>query len=279
VTVQPIPLLPDWRHEAHETVGSTNALAMDRARSGDRGSLWVTAKSQSAGRGRRSSVWVSQPGNLHASLLLIDPAPLPAATTLPFVAGLAVHRAITRAIGTDRHIGLKWPNDVLLNGRKIAGILLESSPLPDDGVAIVIGCGVNCAHFPGKARHPATSLAHEGFRVDPEELFALLAQSMAEELQQWQKGDAFRSTRLRWLERASGLGRQITARLPDRECRGRFETIDQTGRLVLLQADGTRQFVSAGEVFFENATRALSAQMASLDGLDSALHQKTGQKA
>ena len=108
---------------SHDTVGSTNAEALQFARKGERGPLWVTAKRQTAGRGRRGRSWVSEPGNLYASLLLTDPAPPERFPELSFVAALALHDAIGGRIpGLSNRLVLKWPNDLLIDRNKFAGI-------------------------------------------------------------------------------------------------------------------------------------------------------------
>ena len=110
-------------------VGSTNAVALEQAVKGDKGPLWITAESQSAGRARRGRAWVSEPGNLYASLLLIDPAPQDQLATLPLVISLALHVALVAARPElEKRLKIKWPNDLLLDGKKLSGILLEAQP-------------------------------------------------------------------------------------------------------------------------------------------------------
>src|SRR5262249_18700944 len=150
------------RHVAHETIASTNTEALALARHGERGPLWVTAVTQSAGRGRRGREWVSQPGNLFATLLLADPCPSDCAPQLSFVAGLAVHDAVVEtAGGLVSRLSLKWPNDLLCDGAKLAGILIEGE---GSGAAlnVAIGIGINCVHHPAGTEYPATDLAAVG---------------------------------------------------------------------------------------------------------------------
>ena len=139
---------PGVRLVAHDTLGSTNAEALARARAGERGPLWVTAARQTAGRGRRGNVWTSEPGNLYASLLLTDPAPPAHLPELCFVVALGVLDAVGEAAPALRdRLKLKWPNDLLLDGAKFAGILIEAETI--GGVtAVAVGIGVNCAHHP-----------------------------------------------------------------------------------------------------------------------------------
>ena len=230
---------------AHDTIGSTNAEALARSRDGERGPLWVTAKSQTAGRGRRGRTWVSEPGNLYASLLLTDPAPPERCPELSFVAALALHDAIGGRIpGLSTRVALKWPNDLLIDRNKFAGILIEG-----EGASVAIGIGVNCAHHPGGTDFPATDLATAGVRITPESLFAPLTAAMTARLAEWNRGEGFAAIRAGWLARAAGLGKPIRVKSGDDELNGQFDTIDDNGRLVLRLADGTMRTVTAGDVF------------------------------
>ncbi|MEA2979111.1 MAG: BirA family transcriptional regulator [Alphaproteobacteria bacterium] len=230
---------------AHDTIGSTNAEALRLARDGERGPLWVTAKSQTAGRGRRGRSWVSEPGNLYASLLLTDPAPPERLPELSFVTALALHDAIGGRIpGLASRVVLKWPNDLLIDRNKFAGILAEG-----EGKAVAIGIGVNCVHHPDGTEYPATDLATAGVRTSPESLFAPLTAAMIGRLAQWDRGAGFAAIRADWLARAAGLGKPVRVKSGDGEVVGQFDTIDETGRLVVRLADGTMQTVAAGDVF------------------------------
>src|SRR5438105_12858227 len=161
-----------------ETIGSTNAEALARARAGERGPLWITAGRQTAGRGRRGRSFVSEPGNLFASLLLTDPSPADRAAELSFVAALALHDAICQVAPVlAGRLELKWPNDLLCDGAKLAGILVEGESGSGRPLAVVIGIGVNCAHHPDGLSYPATSLAACGVTVTPQRLFAALSRS------------------------------------------------------------------------------------------------------
>jgi BirA family biotin operon repressor/biotin-[acetyl-CoA-carboxylase] ligase len=230
-----------------DTIDSTNAEALRRARAGERGPLWIVAERQTAGRGRRGRSWVSPPGNLHATLLVSDPAPAALAPQLSFVAGLALHDAAAAAApALAPRLALKWPNDLLCGGRKIAGILLEGE---GDPVAAAIGFGVNCREHPPDAEYPATDFAAEGATIPPVALFDLLADAMAKRLRQWNRGVRFAAIRLDWLERAAGRGNSVRAQLTERQIIGIFETIDESGRLVLRHSDNRLEAIDAGEVF------------------------------
>ena len=229
----------------HDIIGSTNAEALRLARDGERGPLWIVAKTQTAGRGRRGRTWVSEPGNLYASLLLTDPAAPERCPELSFVAALALHDAIGGRIpGLAARLVLKWPNDLLIDRNKFAGILVEG-----EGAAVAIGIGVNCVHHPDHTETPATDLASAGVRTSPDSLFAPLSAAINARLAQWNRGAGFAAIRADWLARAAGVGKPIRVKSDDGELAGQFDGIDETGRLVLRLADGTIQAVAAGDVF------------------------------
>jgi BirA family transcriptional regulator, biotin operon repressor / biotin---[acetyl-CoA-carboxylase] ligase len=235
------------RHIAYETLGSTNAEALALARAGEHGPLWLTATTQSAGRGRRGSQWISPPGNLYATLLLTEPS-LPAqAPQLSFVAALALHDAVAVCAPQLRPLlKVKWPNDLLIEKEKVAGILIEGES--SVVFAVAVGIGVNCAAHPDQTDYPATDLAATGALVVPDALFIALSAAMERRLAQWKRGQGFAEIRADWLKRATGLGKILQVRLSERELSGRFDGLDESGRL-LLEQDGRITTVSAGEVF------------------------------
>jgi BirA family transcriptional regulator, biotin operon repressor / biotin---[acetyl-CoA-carboxylase] ligase len=247
--LDPTAVAAGFRLEAHEVLGSTNAEALAKARGGDEGPLWVVACEQTAGRGRRGREWMSAPGNLYATLLLLDPAPAESAPQLAFVAGLAVYDAILEcAHNLAEGLALKWPNDVLYANRKLAGILIESE-MTAGKFAVAAGIGVNCARHPAQTSFPATDLTTAGGKVSPENLLHGLSLSMMRRLDQWKRGAGFAAIRADWLVCATGLGREITVRLPGRELAGHFEGLDVAGHLLLRCADGRLQTITAGEIF------------------------------
>ena len=235
------------RHIAYETLGSTNAEALALARAGERGPLWITAQSQSAGRGRRGSTWVSPPGNLYATQLMREPSAAEHAPQLSFVTALALHDAVAEcAPQLGPMLKMKWPNDLLLGPAKVAGILIEGESEPV--FAVAIGIGVNCSAHPKDTPYPATDLAAAGALVTSAQVFAALSAAMLRRIEQWQRGEGFAGIRADWLKRAAGLGQDIRVRLPERELSGRFQGLDDAGRL-LVQQPGGLTTVTAGEVF------------------------------
>jgi BirA family biotin operon repressor/biotin-[acetyl-CoA-carboxylase] ligase len=265
----PLASAGGYRLAAFDTIGSTSTEGLDRARAGDRGQLWVVARQQTAGRGRRGRHWETASGNLAASLLLIDPALGSDAATLGFVAGLALESAICACApelacrldlgdSTTEHarLRLKWPNDVLVDGGKVAGILLQAATLPGGASAVVIGIGVNVRHAPEGISYPATSLAAGGADVAPEDVFEALSDAWVEQQTVWDQGRGFGLIRRRWLERAAGLGSPIAVSFGQDLLRGTFETIGDDGQLVVRADDGSMRTVAAGDVHFGMAATA-----------------------
>lgn len=240
-----------------EATGSTNDDALQAARSGDPGPLWIAAAEQRAGRGRHGRQWTSPPGNLYASLLLVDPCELSAAPQLGFVAGLALHEAVQAATGLGApRLSLKWPNDLLLDGAKVSGLLLEGHRLgPDGPLAVVIGFGVNVALAPAGTPYPAAALQALRPGLTREEVFASLSAAFARTFSAWSASarvnasDPFGSVRRLWLERAAGFGREVTLRLPSGEKKGLFAGLDRLGRLQLESSAGV-ELIDAGDLYF-----------------------------
>ena len=235
-----------FRHLHFDSIGSTNAEALERGQ--DR--LWVTAGEQVAGKGRRGRPWSSPRGNLYASLLLVDPAEPRRAADLCFVAALALSDAVlSTAPRAAPALALKWPNDVLIGGAKVSGILVEGAHA-GGGFSAVIGWGVNIASHPDGTPYPATHLAMTDATVNVVNFFAALTDGFARRLEQWQRGLGFATIREAWLERAAGLGRRIVVRLPSGDIDGVFEALDAEGVLILRDDSGARREISAGEIFF-----------------------------
>jgi len=243
--------LDDFRHEALAEVGSTNTECLERARKGALSGLWITAGRQTVGRGRRGRAWFSEPGNLYASLLLIDPAPMDRLGSLPLAVAVAVQDAVRRIMPPGApDVLVKWPNDILIDRRKVCGILVEGEPLPDGRHALVIGIGINVAIAPDAGLYPVATLRDFGASAAPEELFAWLFQSMAETLSLWNRGRGIAGIMERWKRVAGGIGENITVNLPDHSISGRFAGIDDTGLLKLETDDDGTRLIAAGDVFF-----------------------------
>jgi BirA family biotin operon repressor/biotin-[acetyl-CoA-carboxylase] ligase len=254
-----------YRLAAFDQIGSTNAEAMARARDGERGPIWFVTSEQTAGHGRRHRPWIAPRGNLASSILeVIDVSPAVAAT-LGFAAGLALEAALRkvsveaslRSAGSDdMKFSLKWPNDVLAGRQKLAGILLEAEAVPGDRLAVVVGIGTNVVAAPERTPTPATSLAALGVHIGAEELFATLSDSWTEFRGIWDNGRGFGEIRHLWLERAAGLGEPVAIQAGGSAVEGTFDTIDDTGCLMVRTADGKRVPISAGDVYFGSAASA-----------------------
>ena len=242
-----------WRVVRKTSTASTNLDVLDLARLGDPGRVWVVADAQDGGRARRGRSWTSEPGNLYASALLIDPGIPEHLPELPFVAAVTAAEAVTAATGGRLSPALKWPNDLMLAGRKLAGILLETTRTPDGRIAVAVGIGINCRHHPAGTEMPATNLLIEGADLRPEVLFEALRDAFARRVAEWDGGRGFPAIRSAWLERAVGIGTTIRVRLVDGEDHGIFDGIDAAGLLLLARPDGSRRKISAGDVFFPAA--------------------------
>jgi BirA family biotin operon repressor/biotin-[acetyl-CoA-carboxylase] ligase len=267
-TLGPRATSAGYRLAAFDHIGSTNAEALARAREGERGPLWFVTSEQTAGRGRRNRPWIAPRGNLASSIFeVIDIAPSVAAT-LGFAAGLALDAALKkicieaslRSAGSEQmKFSLKWPNDVLAGQHKLAGILLEAEAVADHRLAIVVGIGTNVVAAPEGTPTPATSLAALGVQVGAEELFAELSDAWAEFRGLWDNGRGFGDIRRLWLERAAGLGQPVAIRSGGVAVEGTFDTIDETGCLIVRTSDGRRVPISAGDVYFGSAASAGAA--------------------
>ena len=248
-----------YRLAAFDQTGSTNAEAMSRAREGERGPVWFVTSEQTAGRGRRQRAWIAPRGNLASSILeVMDISPAVAAT-LGFAAGLSLESALQklsieanmRRAGSDPlKFFLKWPNDVLVGRQKLAGILLEAEAVAGNRLAVVVGIGTNVIAAPGGTPTPATSLAALGVHVGAEELFAALSDAWVEFRGIWDNGRGFAEIRKLWLERAAGLGERVAIQTGTVTVEGTFDTIDETGCLIVRTPEGKYMPIAAGEVYF-----------------------------
>jgi BirA family biotin operon repressor/biotin-[acetyl-CoA-carboxylase] ligase len=236
-------------------VGSTNDLALVAASHGDPGRHWFVASAQSAGRGRGGRAWTSRPGNLFATLLLIDPCPAADLPKLGFVAGVAAHRTIAKVAPQLAGLRLKWPNDLLVDGAKLAGILLEGRVLPDGRQAVAIGIGLNCRHHPDDVPYAVTNLALLGMADGPEAVFPGLSDALAASLAEFAEGRGFTAVRDAWIAAAHGIGSAITVRQGARTREGLFGGIDAHGRL-LFDEGPARSTIDAADVIFRGSNAA-----------------------
>jgi BirA family biotin operon repressor/biotin-[acetyl-CoA-carboxylase] ligase len=235
---------------------STNAEARRRAEAGETGPLWIAARRQTGGRGRRGRAWESDAGNLFATLLMTTSKPPAEAAQVTFVAALAVADLLD-AYAPPSLVTIKWPNDVLLAGEKASGVLVESGADRSGGLWLAVGIGVNLVHAPTGTERPATALAHH-LRGDVsappsvEIAAARLAEAFAIWLERWESL-GFVPVLDAWRARTPGLDGPATARLGHETVTGRAEGVAADGALRLRLADGSLRLISAGDVFFGEA--------------------------
>ncbi len=230
-----------------DVVGSTNDEARRLALSGSAADLLVvTARRQTAGRGRRGRAWVSPEGNLHASVLIaIDD--LARAAQLGFAAAVALAEAFAELVAAD--FRCKWPNDVLMDGRKVAGMLLE----PAGQGWLILGFGVDVAECPppDAVMYPAAALAHAGYAGTAADVLAAACRRLGPWVARW-RAEGFAPVREAWMARARGVGQPVVVRLEGETLTGVFAGLDEQGAL-LLDAGSTVQRIMAGDVYFPPA--------------------------
>jgi len=235
---------------------STNAEARRRAEAGEVGPLWITARRQTAGRGRRGRKWESESGNLASTLLLLTRKSPAEAAQLTFAASLAVADLVDRYV-PPALVTIKWPNDVLLDGRKTSGILIESGPAPSGGLWLAVGIGVNLSQTPGETERPATCIAehlNHGVASAPtvDEAAKALAETFGVWLDRWTTL-GFQPILDAWTARTPGLHGPCTARLTNETLSGTADGVEADGSLRLKLPDGSLRVISAGDVFFGEA--------------------------
>lgn len=239
--------------EVYDELDSTNAEARRRAEAGEGGPVWIMAAVQTAGRGRRGRDWSMERGNLAATLLTLTDRPPAEAAQLSFVAALAACDLADTCLGVGA-ARLKWPNDVLVHGRKAVGILVESGTRADGRLWLAVGIGVNLAHAPRDVERPATAFADHMAGPPPEPRAALevLATAFERSRSAWAT-EGFAPIAAGWTRRATGLGQRCEARLPNRTISGVAEGLDPDGALRLRLDDGGLERITAGDVFFGEA--------------------------
>lgn len=247
--------LTDYRYISLGAVTSTSDICFENAREGAASGLWVLAESQTGGRGRRGRAWVSEPGNFYASLLLIDDGQ-PDLSVLPLAIAVAISRAIDHILPQSApRTQVKWPNDILIEGQKICGMLLEVQMLQNGLRACVLGCGVNMAHHPSEALYPTCATQTYGADATPEQLLSYVMAEVTDILDIWDNGKHISAIRKLWLEKAAGVGQLIEVRLPSKSFSGLFVGLAQNGNLILKRDDGTELQIAAGDVFLSRAAR------------------------
>ena len=241
-------LRPPLRVLSFASIDSTNEEIRRRAKAGASEGTAVVAETQTAGRGRRGRTWISRPGNLYCSLLLRPQCSPFDAANLSFAAALAIAEALLPLLPEGIDLRFKWPNDVLLAGKKVAGILIESEIEGGALAFAVVGAGINVVHFPTDTEFPATSLAAAGCRTSAHDVM----DSYFDHLRLWYgrwRSEGFAPLRDAWLARAAGIGQTIDVRLANERLRGKFSALDGSGALI-LETDAGPRAITAGDVFF-----------------------------
>jgi BirA family transcriptional regulator, biotin operon repressor / biotin---[acetyl-CoA-carboxylase] ligase len=238
------PLSTDIEVRHFTSIDSTNLEARRIIEGGGQGPLWIVSDEQTAGRGRLGRNWQSVPGNLYSTFLFKPACEPQAFPQLGFVTALAVAEAID-ALADQRSVQLKWPNDCLVQGAKIAGILCD---VLDFG-HVAIGCGINVASAPSGLAYPAATLADVlGKTIPVQEMFETYAQSLRTHLSLWQNGEKFLAIADLWRARAIGIGEIASVKQDAGDVIGRLLGIDDAGALLLAQSDGSQRRILAGDL-------------------------------
>ncbi len=245
---------PGYSVSCFKEIDSTNLEALRLAGKGTEGPLWVVAERQTQGRGRRGRNWITADGNLFATLLLTGQGPARVISGLSFVAAVAVAHMIEQMVaqaGSTAQIGLKWPNDILLNNGKAGGILIETSGsiLRQDAHAVAIGIGLNVSSHPTEAlAYPTTDFSECGIDMTCRDVFEQLTVSFDHYLNLWQHGAGFAVIKQRWLEFGPSVGQELKIDTGVDVITGAFMGLDQHGELILQLSDGRQQVIVAGDI-------------------------------
>lgn len=242
----------DWRAIELTEVGSTQAEALERAIAGERGPLWIRADVQTRGRGRSGRDWSTPSGNFAATLLFSPrcaPAFLP---QLSLVTGVAASEAVLALAGRGSPLAgslrLKWPNDLLVARAKLGGILVETTTLGTELLAM-IGIGINIRSAPPVPGREIAALAdHMASPPSPTDVLQALARSMHQTLATWRAGEGFPTIRARWLDLAGPIGEPLTINTGDGPVSGTFVGLDTDGALLLLGREGQPCRFTFGDV-------------------------------
>ncbi len=242
-----------FRVEEVPEIDSTNDACRQRALQGEQAGLVLRADVQTKGRGRRGRDWVSPKGNLYTSILLQPARPAGEIATLGFVAVLALGDALQAILPPTTQVSHKWPNDLLLNGRKVSGILLETQTVQGASPFVILGIGVNILSHPADTPYPVTDLLANGAAlITPRELLDRLLAAFAPAYAAWEQG-GFAAIEPAWRRRAVGIGQPIEVRLQSGSLHGTFRDLDSDGARRLGLPGGGERRISAGDVYFPNA--------------------------
>lgn len=247
-------LLDDYHLLSYDVLDSTNEEAKRLAGGGASHGAVIWAKRQTAGKGRMGRDWISPEGNLYVSILLNPPCGLPECSQLSFVAAVAAVDTLQPIIPDSGEIECKWPNDVLFNGRKLGGILLESFTTLDESGKnrqwIAVGIGINIDSSPENVRFPATCLRASGVEIISAKIvLSRFIYNFIHAYDEWTM-EGFEAIRERWVESAYKLGFPVEVQMGNQTCTGTMQGIDQYGRLLVQEQNGSVKTISAGEVVY-----------------------------
>jgi BirA family biotin operon repressor/biotin-[acetyl-CoA-carboxylase] ligase len=237
-----------FRVQHHAVLDSTNDEAKRLAGEGGAPGTVVWADEQTAGHGRYGRPWQSPRGNLLFSVVLRPSVPAPRAAELGFLSAVVTAESVAELLPHSDLVSLKWPNDVHVDGAKVAGILPEAQSTGEALAWVVLGIGLNVAHAPIDTPYPATSLRAHGSTVTPEQSLQTFLARLEQWLPRWES-EGFGPVRAAWLTHARGLGSEVTVDLGDRQDRGIFRDLDADGAMILDNGSGPRR-ITAGDVAF-----------------------------
>ena len=248
-------LLNDYHLLSYDVLDSTNEEAKRLAGGGASHGAVIWARRQSAGRGRMGREWISAEGNLFVSVLLNPECDLATCSQLSFVAAVAAAETLSGIVPGDEEITCKWPNDILLNGKKVGGILLESFTTPGemgrDKQWVVVGIGINVDSYPEHVMFPATCLREAGVEIISAKIvLSRFVYNFIHQYDAWVKS-GFKPVQKAWSKLAYRLGHGVEIIVGDHQIDGMFEGIDTAGRLLVRGDSGAIQGIAAGDVFFK----------------------------
>lgn len=250
-------LIDDYHLLSYDVLDSTNEEAKRLAGGGASHGAVIWAKKQTSGRGRMGREWISPEGNLYVSVLLSPNKDLATCSQLSFVAAVAAAETLEVIVSESAEISCKWPNDILYDGKKLGGILLESFTTPDergkDKQWVVVGVGINIDHFPEHVMFPATCLRDAGVEIISAKIvLSRFIYNFIHRYDYWTK-KGFKDIQKEWINRAYRLGYPTEVMVGDKQLKGVFDGIDAAGRLLLRQESGAVTGISAGDVFFKES--------------------------
>lgn len=250
------PLINDYHLLSYDVIDSTNEEAKRLAEGGGSHGAVIWAKRQTAGRGRMGREWVSPEGNLFVSILLAPEMDLSHCSQLSFIAAVATAETLEAMVSEPKDISCKWPNDILLRGKKLGGILLESFVIKHEEGAekrwLTVGVGINIDSYPEHVMYPATCLREAGVElVSAKIVLSRFIFNFIHHYDAWRE-KGFKPIQKAWLKRAYNVGKPIEVMMGDEAIAGTFDTIDEQGQLLVKLANGKIQPVHAGDVFFKD---------------------------